>query len=119
MTKNIFKRSNIRAYARAATMMSTQSATSSEWSVQLIGSSFAVGIASKLSPDTIIHADHEAILLHSRSHSAFVRRGWDSMHTGLRKVKIGDVISFKFQPDAKKLIIYWVRNRFFHQLKGL
>ena len=119
MTKNIFKRSNIRAYARAATMMSTQSATSFEWSVQLIGSSFAVGIASKLRMDTVIHADQEAILLHSTSNWAFIRRGPIIIYSGLRKAEIGDVVSFKFQPDAKKLIIYWVRNRFFHQLKGL
>ena len=109
----MFKRSNIRAYARAATMMSSQSATGFEWSVQLIGSNFAVGIASKLSPDTVIHADQEAILLHSTSFCAFIRRGSTNIHSNLKKVQRGDVVSFKFQPDAKKLIINWVRGRDF------
>ena len=113
MTKSIFKRSNIRAYARATTMMSTQSATGFEWSVQLIGSSFAVGIASKLTPDTVIHADQESISLHSTSSFAYFRRGPIIIYSGLRKVQTGDVVGFKFQPDAKKLIINWVRSRDF------
>ena len=113
MINGKFERLDRFAYARAQVVMSTQSATGFEWSVQLIGSSFAVGIASKLTPDTVIHADQESISLHSTSSFAYFRRGPIIIYSGLRKVQTGDVVGFKFQPDAKKLIINWVRSRDF------
>ena len=113
----MFKRSNIRAYARATTMMSTQSATGFEWSVKLIGTHFYVGIASKLQPRILIcHYDPEAILYHSpgisprHRISPDIRRGSTLIHSCQGTLQSGDVVRFKFQPDAKKLIIYLVRD---------
>ena len=118
MTNGIFKRSGTYAYARATTVMSTQSETGFEWSVKLIGTHFYVGIASKLQPRILIcHYDPEAILYHSpgisprHRISPDIRRGSTTIHSCLGTPQSGDVVRFKFQPDAKKLIIYWVRKR--------
>lgn len=113
MTNGIFKRSGRYSYARATNMMSTQSETGFEWSVKLIGiSKFAVGIASKLHPGTgIDDNDQEAIVYYAYDFISDIIRGSTTIYSDLKKVNSGDVIRFKFQPDAKKLIIHWVRNR--------
>ena len=92
--------------------MSTQSATGFEWSVRLIGTQrFSIGIASRLEPDTAIYSnDQEAILYYLGSSSSDIRRGSTTIYSLLGKSRSGDVVRFKFQPDAKKLIIYWVRK---------
>ena len=99
--------------------MSTNSATGFEWSVKLIGTwHFAVGIATMLQRDTTIYTyDQEAILFNANNqragghYSPDIRRGTTTIHSHLRKPRNGDVIRFKFQPDAKRLIIYWVRKK--------
>ena len=117
MTNGIFKRSGSYSYARATTVMSTQSSTGFEWSVKLIGRfgrHFAVGIASRLMPETAIYSyDQEAILYYSGTgnSSSDIKRGSTSIYLCQRTPQSGDVVRFKFQPDTKKLIIYWVRKR--------
>ena len=113
MTNGIFKRSGYNSYARATTVMSTQSETVFAWSVKLIrGAHFAVGIASKLEKDTCIYDfDREAILFHADGPFVDIRRGLTKTHSGLKPLHSGDVISFRFQPVIKKLIINWVRTR--------
>ena len=75
-------------------------------------SRFAVGIASKLHPGTGIDGhDQEAIVYYAYDFVSDIRRGSTAIYSDLKKVNSGDVIRFKFQPDAKKLFIYWVRNR--------
>ena len=115
MTNGIFKRLNPRAYARAKTVMSTLSATGFEWSVKLIGTPhYSVGIATELNNDCCIYEDQEAILYFSDGpdDQPYIRRGSTVIHSGVKKLETGDVISFKFLPDTKKLIINWVRNRY-------
>ena len=112
MTNGIFKRSGGFSYARSAIVMSTQSASGFEWTVKLIGTwHLVVGIASKLNePGTAIYDyDQEAILYYSGNFSPDIRRGSTSIHSSLGTPQSGDVIRFKFQPNIKKLIIYWVR----------
>ena len=113
MINGKFERLDRFAYARAQVVMSTQSATGFEWSVKLIGASFfTVGIASKLEPDKPIDDnDQEAIVYYAYDFVSDIRRGSTAIYSDLKKVNSGDVIRFKFQPDAKKLIIHWVRNR--------
>ena len=117
MTNGIFERLGAYSYARATTVMSTQSETVFEWSVKLIGTCHvAVGIASKLAPfRTIFRYDQEAIFYYSpdiaSEMATDIRRGLTSIHSNLRKPKSGDMVRFKFHPGAKKLIIYWVRKR--------
>jgi len=107
----VFKRYNTLGYARASTVMSTQSSTGFKWSVKLFGSYFTVGIASKLNPDTSIYDDQEAIAFDGSGTTAYIRHGRNIVHSGLGKLDSGDVISFEFQPDIKKLIIDRVRNK--------
>ena len=112
MTNGIFERSEYRAYARATTMMSTQSATDFEWSVKLIGDPFfGIGIASGLTRGSIIcNNDQEAIILDSDPSSIDIRCRFTVIHTGLKKLQTEDVIHFKFQPGRKKFVIEWVSN---------
>ena len=94
--------------------MSTQSATGFEWSVKIIGTSplfFSIGIASKLERGSGLGIDEEAILFTFNDYaSVHIRRGSTKIHSGLENPKTGDVVSFKFQPYAKKFTVYWVRN---------
>ena len=94
-------------------MFSTQSTTSYEWSVKLIGTAhFAVGIASKLIRDRFIYDfDEEAVLFYANGSSTDITRGSTIIHSSLKIVNSGDVINFKFEPDTKKLIIDRVRNK--------
>ena len=94
--------------------MSTQSATGFEWSVRFFGTHFCVGIASKLIPATSISDDRDAIVFDGSA--AYIGRGTTTVHSGLGKLHSGDVISFRFQPDIKKLIIDRVRNKTFSSL---
>ena len=94
--------------------MSTQSTTSYEWSLKLIGTHFTIGIASQSNRDSPIHHyDENAIVYVSdpSSNKSIIRRGSTTIHSGLKGLDSGDVISFRFQPDTKKLIIDWVRTR--------
>ena len=92
--------------------MSTQSATGFEWSVKLIGtSSFYVGIASKLEArDSYIqNLDRNAIIYCSNADFSTIKIGSNTVHSNLTKHKNEDVIRFRFQPHAKKLVIDLVR----------
>ena len=111
MTNGLFKRLNVLGYARASTVMSNHSKTRYEWSIKLIGSPFfTVGIASQLNRESVIHHyDENAIVYVSEPPN--IRRGSAIIHSDLKEVRSEDVISFKFQPDTKKLIIEWVSNR--------
>ena len=106
-----FKRLDACSYARAADLMSTQSATGFEWSVRLIGSySFYVGSASKVEQNNFIYqTDQKAILYYSNKGSPAIAIGSNQIHTNLPQQKSGDVIRFKFQPETKKLVIELVR----------
>lgn len=114
VTNGIFKRLDTLGFARASTVMSTNSASGFKWSVKLIGTShFTVGIASQLNRGSVIHDDQNAIVYVSDSRGSdtpCIKRGSTTIHTDLKEVQTGDVISFEFQPDTKKLIIDWVRN---------
>ena len=103
------------AHARAADVMSTQSANGFEWSIKLIGHSYYyVGIASKLEPDTIIcFNDQNAITYYSNGNSPIIRIGSRKIHTNLEKQKPGDVIHLEFRPQTKKLVIELVNVRLF------
>lgn len=108
----LFTRLDTHGYARASTVLSTESTTGYEWSVKLVGDPhFVVGIASKLNSGSLINNfDGEAILFHIDGPYVNIKRGSTIIHTGLKRVHSGDVISFKFQPVTKKLIIDRVRN---------
>ena len=103
-------------HARAADLMSTQSAMGFKWSVKLIGDkSFHVGITSKLTSGSFLSStDRNAILYSSNDNSPQITIGNDTIHSNLPKQKTGDVIHFEFQPVAKKLIIELVRVCFFN-----
>ena len=108
VTNGIFKPSGMLAYARASTVMSTQSTTDFEWSVELFGPFFGIGIASELDPGAFIcHHDEEAILLDVGN---AISRGMIEIHSGLENLQTEDVIHFKFQPGTKKFVIEWVSN---------
>ena len=128
MTNGIFKRLDYLAYARASTVMSTQSLTNFEWSVKLIGSPyFGIGIASELDPGSFIcDDDQKAIMVDAYNMEAGdvdadnvdvdddnieIKRGHSGICWDLKKPQTGDVIHFKFQPGTKKLVIEWV-NKF-------
>ena len=113
MTNGIFKRSSTLGYARAPTLMSTQSDTCFEWSVKFISSPyFGIGIASKLKKSSVIYSyDREAIILDAYNSYTNIKRGTTKIHSGLKKLQTGDVIYFKFQPGTKTLVIEWV-NKF-------
>ena len=106
VTNNIFKKTDPYAYARASDVMSTQSSTNFEWSVQLIGDGFHVGIASQLKPTNnyILHYDQDSILY--SDYSKTIKMGSNILH---EKVARGDIIHFKFEPSRKKLVIDLVR----------
>ena len=117
MTNGIFKRLDPLAYARASTVMSTQSVTTFEWSVKLIGyPSFGIGIASELDPGSYIcDHDQEAIMVDAYyvdedTDYTDIKRGQAEIYSGLEKPKTEDVIHFKFQPGTKTLVIEWVNK---------
>ena len=111
------------AYARATNVMSTQSETDFEWSVKLIGTGyFHVGIASQLRRaakySRSIHRrevfdislyDRNAIIYYSNINSPIIRIGLNTIHSDLTPQNFGDIIRFRFQPKAKKLVIDLVR----------
>ena len=106
----IYKRMGNYGFARAAEVMSTESATSFEWSLKHIGTFFRVGIASTLRREgtNIFNYDENAILYHCdySSHGRpEIKMGSNTIHSNLTTHKKGDVINFSFQPDAKKLVI--------------
>ena len=92
--------------------MSTQSATDFEWSVKCIGIHFRVGIASQLKTTAqrfIYDYDPNSILYYTNDDSPVIRVGSTVIHSNVPKRNIGDVIRFRFQPQAKKLLIDLVR----------
>ena len=94
--------------------MSTQSAFCFEWSVKCIGIRFCVGIASQLKreiEDVIINYDQNAIMVSVGYYigSPRITRGNNTIHSNLTKHKTGDIIRFRFDPHAKKLLIDSVR----------
>ena len=110
MTNGIFKRLGKLAHARAADVMSTRSATAFEWSVKLIGSrNFRVGISSllKAMEVNISHYDQNAIFY--SSWSGTIEIGTNTVYSNLARQENEDVIRFRFQPNAKKLVIDLVR----------
>ena len=118
MTDGIFKANDRCAYAWAASIMSTESETDFEWSVKLIGDNlalkrFEVGIASRLKRGEYIHNyDQDAILYYYDNDETGIAIGPDDISEDLYdiyKVKTGDVIRFRFQPQRKKLVIHLVR----------
>ena len=110
MTNGIFKRLNSHAYARTKNSMSTQSATVFEWSVKLIGSSlFNAGIATQFQRESLnLEVYDENAILYRPIKRAIVL-GSNTIHSNLTEHKTGDIISFKFQPHTKKLVINSVR----------
>ena len=113
MTNGIFKTSKTYGYARAINVMSTRSPIDFEWSVKLNGGwYFFVGIASQLKrkDSSIVYYDENAILYRSyESGKPDIQIGSLAIHENLTKYKIGDIIRFRFQPHAKKLLIDLVR----------
>ena len=118
MTNGVFKSLDWFSHARAQDVMSTQSATGSEWSVKLIGGGpFYVGIASiiRTEESKIFSYDPNSVLYCTSYRD--IRVGSKKLHSNLTLHKDGDVIRFRFQPQTKKLLIDfvdWVRlNLFF------
>ena len=115
MTNGIFKSLGNYGCAQATNVMSTQSSTDFEWSVKLVGGwNFCVGIASQLKRDIkfIQTYDQNAILYRCYQMALpDIKLGSDVIHPDVKKHKTGDVISFRFQPHAKKLLIDLVRIR--------
>ena len=107
VTNNVFKRTDTRSYARASDVMSTQSSTNFEWSVQLIGDGFHVGIASQLKPtnEVIYTYDQDSILYSDWDET--IEMGSNMIHENVTTT--GDIIHFKFEPSRKKLVIDLVR----------
>ena len=104
----MFKSSDVYGSARAADVMSTQSPTDFEWSLELIGGSlFCAGIASELSREYsyIDEYDQNAILYCFSEYGSEIERGMQTVHADLKKHESGDVIRFRFQPKRKKLLI--------------
>ena len=119
MTNGIFKSSGSYGHTRAINIMSTQSLVDFEWSVKLVGGpEFDVGVASQLkrdSSETMIIGDNDenSILYRSEPHTdeelPDICIGSNVIHTVATRHKIGDIIRFRFQPHAKKLLIDLVR----------
>ena len=113
MTNDIVKSLRDYGYARATSIMSTQSPTDFEWSVKLNGGcNFSVGIASELKRENqyIEEYDQNAILYRSyRGALPDIKTGSDAIYDNVMKHKTGDVIRFRFQSKAKKLLIDLVR----------
>ena len=114
MTNGIFKSSENYGSARATHVMSTQSSTDFEWSVKLVGGwNFCVGIASQLKRESrsISTYDQNAILYRSYERlKPDIQIGPHLIHRDVTKHQNGDVIRFRFQPHAKKLLIDLVRT---------
>ena len=96
--------------------MSTQSPTDFEWSVKLVGGwHFCVGIASQLKREHLFIEEYDQNAILYRSYSRNVRPdiliGSDTIHPDVTGHETGDVIRFRFQPRAKKLLIDLVRLR--------
>ena len=91
--------------------MSTQSATGFEWSVKLFGKSFCIGIASKLRAEEfqIPTYDQNAILYCCIGGLTTIKNGSNVVLANLTIHEKEDVIRFRFQPHAKKLVIDLVR----------
>ena len=88
--------------------MSTQSTSDFEWSVKLICSGtshFDVGIASifRFENAWIQNYDETAILYISNLPKIISRK--NTVHSNLPQLTTGDVVRFRFQPQAKKLVI--------------
>ena len=116
MRNGIFKCTSSVAFARATEIMFTQSTSTFEWSVKLIETSafgFRVGIASQFqrNDNMIFDYDDNAIFYYNvcNTHVPIIKVGKYTIHSNLTKHKSGDVIKFRFQPDAKKLFIEIVR----------
>ena len=113
MTNGIFKSLLNYGHARATNVMSTQSPTDFEWSVKLVGGwNFCVGIASQLKRESkFIHTyDQNAILYRCYAMALpDIKLGSDVIYPDVKKHKIGDIIRFRFQSHAKKLLIDLVR----------
>ena len=107
MTKGRFKDLDFCAFARATDLMSTQSPLCFEWSVRCTGNMFMVGIASQHERENkfIFDYDKNAILLFTNGYSTMIKMGKEIMHSNLTEHKAGDIIRFRFQPHAKKLLI--------------
>ena len=89
---------------RAPEIMNTQSTTEFQWSVKLIGTRlFNVGIATTLkrSKQHICTYDLEAIYYSSAGYLWNVQK--QKPIGDFDTQKSGDIISFKFQPQSKKL----------------
>ena len=110
MTDGIFKRESGYGYARATEIMSTQSSTGFEWSIQLMEDIIFAGIASQFKPEKewIYNYDPTAITYHAWSNG--IRLGSEVVHDNLPRSKTGDIIRFQFQPERKKLVIHSVRH---------
>ena len=110
MRNGIFRPSDFCGYTRAANVMSTESATEFEWSVKLLGTAnIDVGIASQLEPKkTDIRKFDQNAIFYS-SYASEIRNGLNTMYKFPTKYRSGDVIRFRFQPHAKKLLINSVR----------
>ena len=103
--------------------MSTQSTTSYEWSLKgVIGKRFTIGIASKSIRDLPLHEYDENSIVYVSDpfapNKSIIRHGSNTIHSGLKELLGGDVISFCFQPDTKKLIIDRVRNTKFSSINS-
>ena len=113
MTNGRFKSSGNPGYARATNVMSTQSSTDIEWSVKLVaGWNFCIGIASQLKRENkfIQTYDQNAILYRCfEPHLPDIKIGSNVIYPDVKKHKTGDVIRFRFQPHAKKLLIDLVK----------
>ena len=112
MTNGKFKRLGRLAYALAPDVMSTQSATGFEWSVKLVGAGFRVGIVSLKTGESVdFHGkDKNAILYNIPiDPPRTITNGLKIIHSNLPEHKDEDIIRFRFQPHAKKLVINLVR----------
>ena len=92
--------------------MSTESATDFDWSVKIDGDTvFNVGIASQIKPERndIYDYDQHAIIC-TNYPSLSIKIGKKTIDSKLTEHKTGDIIRFRFQSHAKKLLIDLVRN---------
>ena len=85
--------------------MSTQSATGFEWSVKLVGAGFRTGIASQLELGNIdFYTNDKNAILYCPS-SKTIKNESKLFHSNLPERKDEDVMRFRFQPHAKKLVV--------------
>ena len=111
VTNEIFKRLDENGFARATDVMSTQSPFCFEWSVKCTGSYLCAGIASELKRENefIFNYDENAIILSvnifNSNNKPVISRGNKTIHSNLTEHKYGDIIRFRFDPHAKKLLI--------------